>query len=98
MRKFCIVCGNENFSRSKNFCCEKCHQQYYYQQNKEELLEKHKDYNDKNKEKIKESGKKWRDNNKDKLKFNSDEWRKNNRERYNELARISYNRRKEASK
>ena len=80
MKKFCIVCGTENFSRSKNFCCEKCHQQYYYQKNKEKLLEKHNEYYQDNKEKYKEYMSKWR---------------KNNRERYNELALKSYYRRKE---
>lgn len=34
VKRYCIVCGTENFSRSKKFCCEKCRQKYYYNQNK----------------------------------------------------------------
>lgn len=95
MKKFCIVCGTENFSRSKNFCCEKCHQQYYYQKNKEKLLEKHNEYYQDNKEKMQENSKEWKENNKEKYKEYMSKWRKNNREKYNELALKSYYKRKE---
>lgn len=58
-KKYCIVCGNENFSRSKKFCCDKCRQQYYYQTNRDRLKEyKQKDYQ-KNKEEYLERRKKY---------------------------------------
>lgn len=44
IKKYCIVCGSENFSRSKKFCCEKCKQKYYYEQNKQQRTEYKKHY------------------------------------------------------
>lgn len=97
MKKYCIVCGTENFSRSKNFCCEKCHQKYYYQKNKEELQKKHIEYYNQNKETMIENSIKWQKNNPEKYKNKMAKWREDNRDRYNELAKLSYARRKEAN-
>ena len=40
-KKYCVVCGSENFSRSKLYCSVKCKNQAYYKQNRDELLESH---------------------------------------------------------
>ena len=61
----CIICGNINLSRSKQFCSEKCHQKYYYEQNKEKLIKKHLEWNQENKNKVKISNKKYYENNKE---------------------------------
>ena len=98
MKKFCIVCGSENFSRSKNFCCEKCHQQYYYQKNREKLLEKHNKHYSENKEQYISNNYKRYLENKEKTREYLAKWQNENREHYRELARLSYARRKEALK
>ena len=59
-KKYCVVCGSENFSRSKLYCSVKCKNQAYYKQNRDELLESHKDWMKKNAEKARETTRKWR--------------------------------------
>lgn len=63
IKKYCIVCGCENFSRSKRFCSKKCADKFwfqeYYKNNKEEVLEKNKKWQKDNPEKAKASYKKW---------------------------------------
>ena len=58
MERYCIVCGSENFSRSKRFCCKKCADKYwfqkYYEIHKEEILEKNKKWAKKFPEKTRE--------------------------------------------
>jgi len=66
IKKYCIVCGNENFSRSKKFCCNKCQQAYYYQQNIDRLKEYKSNYYQEHKEEILERTDKWIKNNPDK--------------------------------
>lgn len=78
VKKYCIVCGCENFSRSKMFCSTKCKQHYYYQKNKEELTEYKKEYYLNNKEEYKDR---------------STEWFKNNRSKWNNYVR-KYNQKK----
>lgn len=95
MQKFCIVCGLENFSRSKNFCCEKCHQKYYYQKNKEQLLKKHNKHYSENKKQYNNNNKKWRTQNKEQYNKLINDWRDKNRKKYNSLALASYYKRKE---
>lgn len=48
--KYCVNCGEENNTRSKMFCSQKCYNEYYYQKNQEDLLKKHKDWAKLNKE------------------------------------------------
>lgn len=50
IKKYCIVCGTENFSRSPKFCCDKCRQHYYYQKNKKNISEYKKEYYTENKD------------------------------------------------
>ena len=49
MEKYCIVCGNEIFSRSKSYCCKQCrdkdYNHKYYERNREKVLEKNKNWN-----------------------------------------------------
>lgn len=80
MKKYCVECGSENFSRSKKFCCEKCRQKYYYKHNKARLLEKHNEYYQENRETMIN---------------NAISWQNDNREKYREIARLSYYKRKE---
>lgn len=58
MTKYCIVCGSENFSRSKRFCCRKCADKYwfeqYYNNHKEEVLNKNKQWAKNNPERARE--------------------------------------------
>lgn len=62
-KKYCIVCGCENFSRSKMFCSKKCGDRYwfqqYYKKHKEEVIEKNKKWQKDNPEKANASTKKW---------------------------------------
>lgn len=66
-KKYCIVCGCENFSRSKNFCSRKCYNAYYfngyYNKNKKQILEKNNKWNKDNSKKAKENYKKWKEKN-----------------------------------
>ena len=62
-KKYCIVCGCENFSRSKLYCSLKCKNQAYYQENKERLLPNHKEWIKNNSEKNKEASRKWQKKN-----------------------------------
>ena len=61
-KKYCVVCGSENFSRSKLYCSLKCKNQDYYRKNKEELLEKHNEWNKENYDKVRKQSKQWKEN------------------------------------
>ena len=79
VKKFCVVCGSENFSRSKLYCCVKCKNQDYYRKNKDKLLDIHKDWIKNNSEKNKETSKKWRKENREKALEYSRKWRERNK-------------------
>lgn len=63
LNKKCKQCGKSHDRRS-DFCSEKCHQKWYYEQNKEKLLKKHIQWQKDNKEKSNQQSKKWYENNK----------------------------------
>lgn len=79
VKKFCVVCGCENFSRSKLYCSLKCKNQDYYRKNKDKLLDIHKDWIKNNSEKNKETSKKWRKENYEKALEYSRKWRERNK-------------------
>lgn len=62
-KKYCVVCGNENLSRSKLYCCVKCKNQAYYKENRDELMVKHRNWIRNNPEKNRETAKAWREKN-----------------------------------
>jgi len=78
-KKFCIVCGSENFSRSKLYCSRKCKNHDYFQKNKAE---------------INEYRKKWAKENRDTVNKHVRKYVENNREKYNEYHRDWYKKRK----
>lgn len=78
IKKYCIVCGTENFSRSK-FCCKKCEQKYYYEQNKEQRKQYKKEYYENHKEEYAERAKKWVNDNKEKWNEYQKSYRKEKR-------------------
>ena len=59
MEKECIICGKSHTRRS-DFCSEKCHQKWYYEQNKDKILKDHKEWHENNKEKHNSYSKEWR--------------------------------------
>lgn len=93
-QKICIVCGNVNNSRSENFCSEKCHQKWYYNKNKEKLLERHREWGQKNRENMKdyhnEYNKKYYQEHKEKLKeYSREVYRKRKELKENDYRRSS---------
>ena len=83
MKKYCVVCGSENFSRSKMYCSLKCKNQDYYRQNQKELLERHNEWNNENYDKVRAQSKQWKiDNRESYLKYLED-WRGKNNEKSN---------------
>jgi len=83
MKKYCVVCGSENFSRSKLYCSLKCKHQDYYRKNKKELLERHNEWNKENYEKVKEQSKQWKEDNRELYLKYLKEWREKNNEKSN---------------
>ncbi len=87
-QKICIVCGKENYSRSKRFCSEKCHQEWYYNQNKEKILERHRKWNKDNHESYKKYHKeyhvKYYQENKERILEHSKEYGRKYRQRMKE--------------
>lgn len=81
-RKFCVVCGTENFSRSKLYCSKRC---------------KNHDYFQKNKERINEYRKEWAKENRDTVNKHVRKYVENHREQYNEYQR-EYQRKKKEEK
>lgn len=79
-KKYCIVCGSENFSRSKKFCCDKCRQQYHYQQSKEKITQYKKDYYKTHKEECDNRHNNWIDENRQ-------QWNEYNKKRREEKKR-----------
>lgn len=76
-KKYCIVCGSENFSRSKKFCCDKCRQQYHYQQNKEKRAQYKKEYYKAHKEECNKRTSNW-------VSQNRQQWNEYNKKRREE--------------
>ena len=77
-KRYCIVCGNENFSARSKFCCEKCRQQYYYQQNKEKRTQYKKDYYKNNKQECDNRHNNW-------ISQNRQQWNEYNQKRREEF-------------
>ena len=73
--KTCPICGKSHDRRS-DFCSEKCHQKYYYEKNKEKLLEKHKKWIEENREKHNSYSKRWHEKHKN---YNK-QWHKINKD------------------
>lgn len=82
-KKFCIVCGSENFSRSKLYCSKKCKNHDYFQKNKAEINEYRKE---------------WAKNNRDKTNKYFSNWVDKNREEYNEYQKKWQRQKKEKEK
>lgn len=82
-KKYCVVCGSENFSRSKLYCSLKCKNQDYYRKNKEELLEKHNEWNKENYDKVRKQSKQWKEDNRESYLKYLKEWREKNNEKSN---------------
>ena len=82
-KKFCIVCGSENFSRSKLYCSTKCKNHDYFQKNKAEINEYRKE---------------WGKNNRDKTSKYFSNWVDKNREEYNEYQKKWQRQKKEKEK
>ena len=82
--KECKQCG-KNYDRKSDFCSEKCHQAWYYQQNKEKLNKDHKNWYEETKENrkdyIKKQNKKYRRLHKTKLKEYQKQYYKDNCEK-----------------
>lgn len=62
-KKYCVVCGEEIFGRSKKYCSRKCQNKAYfrsyYKNNKDEVINKNMKWYEENKEKAKEYMKKY---------------------------------------
>jgi hypothetical protein len=74
LKRYCIVCGNENFSPRSKFCCKKCEQKYYYEQNKQKRKEYKKEYFQEHKEEYAERKRKW-------INEHREEWNEYNKNR-----------------
>jgi len=82
-KKFCVVCGSENFSRSKLYCSTKCANKDYYQKNKAQINENHKKWNKENRDKTNKYFENWKTNNREKhLKYQR-EWARKKKEKIN---------------
>lgn len=77
-KKFCIVCGTENFSRSKLYCSRKCKNHDYFQKNKSEINEYRKKWAKENREKATKYAQNWVSNNREKyIEYQKEYYRKN---------------------
>ncbi len=82
-KKYCVVCGSENFSRSKLYCSLKCKNRDYYRQNQKELLERHNEWNKENYDKVRKQSKEWKENNREAYLKYLEDWREKNNDKSN---------------
>lgn len=90
LTKQCKQCGKSH-DRKSDFCSEKCHQKWYYQQNKKKLLKTHSEWNKNNKDKVNQTNKKWQKNNEKYFK----EYRQKNKNKQYEYNKEYYKKNKE---
>lgn len=81
VKKICIVCGSENFSRSKLYCCLECKNKDYYQKHKQQINENHKKWGKENRDKTNKYFKNWVNENREEYNKFQREWRKDRREK-----------------
>lgn len=108
--KTCTKCGKqlpattEYFHKKKNgkyglhAICKKCIKEYNkqrFESNRDEILQKNREYNHSNKEKIKEHNKRYYNENKDKKKELSKKYREENKEKMREYYKNYYENNKE---